>query len=613
MTDALQDRLARLLSGRYQVEQELGRGGMGIVYLARDVALDRQVAIKLLPPELTTAPGLRARFLQEARTAARLAHPNIVPIHAVEDAGELVWFVMGYIAGETLAERVRRAGPLTPADATRMVQECAWALAYAHQHGVVHRDVKPENILLERGTGRALLTDFGIAQVEQSAIATPRNAVLGTARTVSPEQAAGEPQDGRSDLYSLGVTAFYALTGRYPFEAEGAGALLVQHAAVAPLPVASVRPGLPGGLATAVDRCLEKSPAARYASGEELAAALAVDASVARVPPVLQSIVRELTSFGVDLAGFVTLAALAILTQVFTRDFLGFGLFYTTAVSALLVSLCAARGIQVSRLIREAVREGWSASDLTVAAERNAPGSAGIPRATTIGSPRRPLPRRLRRAGSLLARSQAVAAGWWRIPPGRDGRGGSPCAAYSPGPMAGGRAGGTTGRAAGPVEPVLPARQGGVPFQLLGWRTAGAPKMPAIGENQLTEVLLADQAREFLRALPPAEQERLAGASDLLRRLEHDASQLRQRLTQLDAARCGAGRGTPGATAGRGRAGREPACDHRTTGHRGERAGDRPAELLRARAGLRSSDSLTADLARLQRLSDLADTADAES
>jgi serine/threonine-protein kinase len=138
---------------------------MGIVYLARDLALERPVAIKLLPPALARLPGLRGRFLQEARTAARLSHPHIVPIHAVEDHGELVCFIMAYVPGETLAERVRAEGPLPTTTVSRIVQEVAWALAYAHQHGVIHRDVKPENILLERGSGRALVMDFGIARV----------------------------------------------------------------------------------------------------------------------------------------------------------------------------------------------------------------------------------------------------------------------------------------------------------------------------------------------------------------------------------------------------------------------------------------------------------------
>src|SRR6266446_2185218 len=155
--------LQELLAGRYSIERELGRGGMGIVLLARDVALERPVAIKLLPPHLATRPDERERFLEEARTAAGLAHPNIVPIHLVEARGELVLFVMGFVDGETLRDRVERAGPLSPRLALKLLQEVAWALGYAHQRGVIHRDVKPDNILIERATDRALVTDFGIA------------------------------------------------------------------------------------------------------------------------------------------------------------------------------------------------------------------------------------------------------------------------------------------------------------------------------------------------------------------------------------------------------------------------------------------------------------------
>src|SRR5206468_336772 len=155
--------LQELLAGRYSIERELGRGGMGIVLLARDVALDRPVAIKLLPPHLATQPHERDRFLQEARTAAGLAHPNIVPIHLVEAHGDLVFFVMGFVDGETLRDRVERAGPLPPRLATKLMQEVAWALGAAHQRGVIHRDVKPDNIMIERATERAVVTDYGIA------------------------------------------------------------------------------------------------------------------------------------------------------------------------------------------------------------------------------------------------------------------------------------------------------------------------------------------------------------------------------------------------------------------------------------------------------------------
>src|SRR5262245_24703724 len=156
--------LQAALAGEYSLGRELGRGGMGVVYLARDVQLDRDVAIKVLPAHLASEQSARERFVREARMAAGLMHPHIVPIHRVGEAGGFVFFVMSYVEGETLGERLRARGPLPPVDAARVLREVAWALAYAHQRGIVHRDVKPDNILLEAATGRALVTDFGIAQ-----------------------------------------------------------------------------------------------------------------------------------------------------------------------------------------------------------------------------------------------------------------------------------------------------------------------------------------------------------------------------------------------------------------------------------------------------------------
>src|SRR5437762_7849497 len=209
MTHPAPDRLfldfQSAVAGRYSLERELGRGGMGVVYLAREVRLDRPVAIKLLPPELAAQDRLRDRFLREARTAARLSHPYIVPIHAVDDVGDFVFYVMAYVDGETLAQRVMSRGPLPPAEATRVLREVAWALAYAHAQGIVHRDIKPANILLERGTERAMVTDFGIARLVHTPGQTGVGELLGTTEYMSPEQASGEPVDGRSDLYSLGV------------------------------------------------------------------------------------------------------------------------------------------------------------------------------------------------------------------------------------------------------------------------------------------------------------------------------------------------------------------------------------------------------------------------
>src|SRR4051812_21098810 len=209
-TDAEFLDLQAALAGEYSLQRELGRGGRGVVYLARDVQLNRDVAIKVLPSHMASTAESRERFVREARTAAGLSHPNIVPIHRVGEAGGFVFFVMTYVEGETLGERLRRDGPLPPADATRVLREVAWALAYAHGRGVVHRDIKPDNILLEAGTGRALVTDFGIAHGGDSAIATDPGKIMGTAHFMSPEQAANQSLDGRSDLYSLGVVGFLA-------------------------------------------------------------------------------------------------------------------------------------------------------------------------------------------------------------------------------------------------------------------------------------------------------------------------------------------------------------------------------------------------------------------
>ena len=301
--------LQAVVAGRYSLERELGRGGMGIVLLARDVALDRLVAIKLLPPELTSQSELRNQFLREARTAAGLSHPNIVPIHAVEEHGNSVFFVMGFVDGETLRERVERHGPLTPRAAMKLMQEIAWALGYAHSRGVVHRDIKPENIMIERATGRSMVTDFGIASVAAIDGPGPSATVSGTARYMSPEQASGEEVDARSDLYSLGITAFFALTGRTPFDAPTARALVVKHLTAPPPSVTSLRPEVPSKLAAVIDRCLQKTPEARFPSADELAQAVgAVRGREFRAPPLVRNFIRNAE---VSTAVFLTAAVVA--------------------------------------------------------------------------------------------------------------------------------------------------------------------------------------------------------------------------------------------------------------------------------------------------------------
>mgnify|MGYP001558287067 CR=1 FL=1 len=279
------------LAGRYYIDREIGRGGMGIVYLAREVHLDRMVAIKLFPPDLAVRPALRDGFVREARLAARLSHPNIVPIHAVDETDGYVFFVMPLVEGVTLAERVRTRGPLSASEGARVLREVAWALDHAHGHGVVHRDVKPDNVLLETATGRALVADFGIAAIAGEA-STGRSA--GTPEFMSPEQALGREVDARSDLYSLGVTAYYALSGRLPFEGKSATEILARHVSDAPEPLASLGIAVPRKLALLVDRCLAKNPADRPASAQALAEQIGVAIEQRReLPAVLRGFVRR--------------------------------------------------------------------------------------------------------------------------------------------------------------------------------------------------------------------------------------------------------------------------------------------------------------------------------
>ncbi len=265
---------ARALAPDFKVLGELGRGGMGIVYLAVDVNLDREVAIKVLPAHLTEPSGVRDRFLREARTSAKLSHPNIVPVYRADEKDGVVFFVMRHVDGESLAERLASHGAMAPLDAVRMLQQVALALDYAHARGVIHRDIKPENILLERGTNSAVVTDFGIARLMEAAPATATGQVLGTVHYMSPEQVLGERVDGRSDVYSLGVVGFKAVTGQLPFDSRSATAVLVEHVTKEPPRVRSVGPGVPEALAGIIDRCLAKDRGARYQSAGELAAAL---------------------------------------------------------------------------------------------------------------------------------------------------------------------------------------------------------------------------------------------------------------------------------------------------------------------------------------------------
>ena len=302
------DRIRAAVGSRYHLERELGRGGMGSVYLARDIRLDRPVALKVLPPEFAEQSALRDRFLLETRTAARFSHPNIVPVYAVEESTDILAYAMGFIEGETLTQRVQRAGPLPTREIARLLQDVAYALAYAHGRRVVHRDIKPDNVMLERATGRALVMDFGISRsmVKTQAVAalTRVGEVVGTPEYMSPEQASGDHVDGRSDLYSLGLMAHFAATGRVAVTGETAPKILVKQLTERIPPISESRPGLPPALADAIDRCVEKDPAARFATAEELIEALdAAQLSEPEIPLPVRLFAGELGTLSLIAVG----------------------------------------------------------------------------------------------------------------------------------------------------------------------------------------------------------------------------------------------------------------------------------------------------------------------
>jgi eukaryotic-like serine/threonine-protein kinase len=278
---SLTARLTRALGDAYTVSGEIGRGGMGVVFNARDERLKRQVAVKVLPPDLAFREEIRLRFLREAETAARLSHPHIVPIHSVGEGPDgLVYFVMAFVDGESIAQKLKRRGRLPPEESRRVMVETADALSAAHALGIIHRDVKPDNILLEGSRGRVVVTDFGIAKALSSTTGgggtlTATGVAIGTPHFMSPEQAAGDREiDGRSDLYSLGVVAYQMLTGELPFNAPTVPGILMKQITELPPPIEQKCPECPEDLAACVMRCLEKEPEARWPTADALRRAL---------------------------------------------------------------------------------------------------------------------------------------------------------------------------------------------------------------------------------------------------------------------------------------------------------------------------------------------------
>jgi serine/threonine-protein kinase len=303
---SLSGRLTAALGDAYTVEGEIGRGGMGVVFNARDERLKRRVAIKVLPPELAFRDEIRLRFLREAETAARLSHPHIVPIHTVGEGPDgLVYFVMAFVDGESVGQRLKRRGRLPPEEARRILIETADALGAAHSLGIIHRDVKPDNILLEGSRGRVVVTDFGIAKALSSTTGggtlTATGVAIGTPHFMSPEQAAGDREiDGRSDLYSLGVVGYQMLTGELPFNAPTVPGILMKQITELPAPIEAKRPETPEDLAACVMRCLEKEPEHRWPTADGLRRALESRSTPAYRPRAQRSPVSPSPRRGAD-------------------------------------------------------------------------------------------------------------------------------------------------------------------------------------------------------------------------------------------------------------------------------------------------------------------------
>src|SRR5437773_4258961 len=266
------DALRKATLGEYEVLAELGRGGMATVYLAHDLALDRKVAIKVLAPALLLmGEGMVERFKREARTAAALSHPHIIPIYAVKEDEHVLYFVMKHVPGRALDAVIHDVGPLPIVMVQTILAHVADALGYAHRHGVIHRDIKSANIMLDED-GWAVVTDFGIAKVVQAEGLTVTGVTVGTPTYMSPEQCDARELTGASDQYSLGVVAYEMLTGALPFKGDSTMSVMYAHFNERPRPLAELRPDCPPNLAAGVMRMLEKDPLARWPTMDDVVA-----------------------------------------------------------------------------------------------------------------------------------------------------------------------------------------------------------------------------------------------------------------------------------------------------------------------------------------------------
>jgi eukaryotic-like serine/threonine-protein kinase len=273
-TAELARELGAALGDGYSVERTLGAGGFAVVFLVRDLALKRDLAVKVLSPDVITSKASLDRFRREAETVAQLSHPNIVPLHFIGQRDDLLYLAMQCVDGGSIADRLQREGQLPVDEAVRITSEVASALAHAHKRGVIHRDIKPANVLVDGDSGRCLVTDFGIARSADASHLTGTGMILGTPAYLSPEQVMGEPPDHRVDIYALGVMAYEMLAGRLPFQGATPTAAMMKRLGGPPEPISLVRPDVPEGVAGVVARCLATDPAERFQSAAEIVRAL---------------------------------------------------------------------------------------------------------------------------------------------------------------------------------------------------------------------------------------------------------------------------------------------------------------------------------------------------
>ena len=542
------------VAGRYSLQRELGRGGMGVVYLAQEVRLDRPVAIKLLPPEKARDSRLRERFLREARTAAKLSHPHIIPIFAVDEAAGFVFFAMAHVPGVTLTERVSERGPLAASEAARLLREVAWALDYAHSQGIVHRDVKPDNVMLEDGTGRTLVGDFGIAGAVSDAAGLDAREVIGTPAFMSPEQALGEHIDGRSDLYALGAVGYYALSGKLLFEASTPTDMLAKQV-TEPAPPVSRAAAVPHRLASAIDRCLAKDPADRPQTAASLADQLGAVLDQRRELPVgIQVFVKRQARLG-GMGGLIYVCSIPFIVGI-VGELLGraaAGWAFLGALTIVPVGLLVNRARRflragfsprelgpAFRAVLERGREervfefgrGPSLQErvlwlLCVAGITSAGGAGLILLNTTYPSLTYPLWLRLM---AIVRWSSVVAAlsGFFAVVQ-LQRRIDLDTRIWSwlwQGPM------------------------GRLLFRIARWFVPSRG-LPAPATHRATELALAMAAEQLFDQLPRETRSHLRDLPDVVRRLEGDAQRLRRRLDELQDALAGPTTRTPDALAAR--------------------------------------------------------------